>query len=176
MNRSSVRFRQAAHRGIHTSPVSRFTYGSDFWPRPALCGRGWFVFGFGFGLGVRDVDGRGWAVVGGLRACRRLAGCGFGVAGGCSGGGYGGAARLAGVTWRRRLRVLGGWPRAARLVLSACRFCQVVRMRWLRTVSRHAVRRVSGTRPIWRHQPRAMVVVAGSLMVAKARSALVRRV
>ena len=30
-------------------------------------------------------------------------------------------------------------------------------------------------RPVSRHQPRAMLVVAGSLMVAKARSALVRR-
>jgi hypothetical protein len=48
-------------------------------------------------------------------------------------------------------------------------------MRWLRTVSAQASQSVSGVSPIWRHQPRAMLVAAGSLMVAKVRSALVRR-
>ena len=48
-------------------------------------------------------------------------------------------------------------------------------MRWLRMVSRQASHRVSGVRPVRRHQPRVMLVVAGSLMVEKVRSALVRR-
>ena len=48
-------------------------------------------------------------------------------------------------------------------------------MRWLRMVSRQASHRAGGVRPIRRHQPRAMLVVAGSLMVEKVRSALVRR-
>src|SRR5208282_4759758 len=47
-----VRAPGAPLRGLHTSPVSRFTYGTDIWPRPALCGvpagvmagrRGWRV-------------------------------------------------------------------------------------------------------------------------------------
>ena len=38
-------------------------------------------------------------------------------------------------------------------------------MRWLRTVSRQASHSVSGVRPVRRHQPRAMLLVAVSLMV-----------
>jgi len=47
---------------------------------------------------------------------------------------------------RRFLRVLGGRPAAARRVLSAWRLCQVVRMRWLRMVSRQQVQSMSGAR------------------------------
>jgi hypothetical protein len=90
-------------------------------------------------------------------------------------GGYGGpAARLARV-WRRRLRVFGGSPAAARRALSAWRASKAVRMRWLRMASRQASQSVIGVRPVRRHQPRAMLVVAGSLMVEKVRSEPVRR-
>jgi hypothetical protein len=47
-------------------------------------------------------------------------------------------------------------------------------MRWLRVTKVQASQRAMGARPVWRHQPRAMLVVAGSLMVEKARSAAVR--
>src|SRR5580700_6431227 len=92
-------------------------------------------------------------------------------------GGYGGAAvaaRLVRVL-RRRRRVLGGRPAAARWASSAWRACQAVRIRWLRTASRQASQSVTGVRPMSRVQPRAMLLVAGSLAVAKVRSALVRR-
>ncbi len=46
---------------------------------------------------------------------------------------YGGAARLAKVL-RRRLRVFGGSPAAARRAFSASRVFQEPRMRWLRTI------------------------------------------
>src|ERR1035438_4209538 len=82
--------------------------------------------------------------------------------------------RLARVL-RRRLRILGGRPAAARLLLSAWRMSQALRMRWLRTPRRQASHSASGVTPVRRHQPRAMLVVAGSLMVEKVRSALVRR-
>jgi hypothetical protein len=72
------------------------------------------------------------------------------------------------------LRVRGGRPAAARRVLSSWRAFQAARMR-LRAASRQAIHRVIGARPMSRHQPRAMLLVAGSLMVALARSALVRR-
>ena len=62
-----------------------------------------------------------------------------------------------------------------RRAVSAWRALKAVRMRWLRTVSRQASQSASGVRPVRRHQPRAMLVVAGSLMVEKVRSALVRR-
>src|SRR6266581_8773264 len=87
---------------------------------------------------------------------------------------YGGMAGLARVLWRRRL-VFGGSPAAARRAVSAWRAAKVSRMRWLRTVSRQASHSVSGARPMRRHQPRAMVVVAGSLMVENVRSEPVRR-
>ena len=83
--------------------------------------------------------------------------------------------RLASVVARRRFLVLGGGPAAARLLLSVWRVVQVVRIRWLRAASRHAIQRASGVRPVSRHQPRAMLVVAVSLMVALTRSAAVRR-
>ena len=91
--------------------------------------------------------------------------------------GYGGAVvavRLA-MVLRRRRRVLGGSPAAARRALSSWRAVQAVRMRWLRTTSRQASQRVSGVRPMRRHQPRAMLLLAGSLAVEKVRSAPVRR-
>src|SRR5580698_3765978 len=92
-------------------------------------------------------------------------------------GGYGGAvvaARLVRVL-RRRRRVLGGRPAAARRALSAWRVSQVVRMRWLRTASRQASQSVIGVRPMSWVQPRAMLLLAGSLTVEKVRSAPVRR-
>ena len=48
-------------------------------------------------------------------------------------------------------------------------------MRWLRTAVRQVSDSVSGVRPIRRVQPRLMLVVAVSLMVALSRSAAVRR-
>jgi hypothetical protein len=51
----------------------------------------------------------------------------------------------------------------------------VVMVRWLRTVSRVVVSSISGVRPVRRHQPRAMLLPAVSLMAAMPRSALVRR-
>src|ERR1700689_5076695 len=91
-------------------------------------------------------------------------------------GGYGGAAavRLARVL-RRRRRVLGGRPAAARRALSAWRVSQAVRMRWLRTASRQVSQSVTGVSPMSRVQPWAMLLVAGSLVVEKVRSAPVRR-
>src|SRR5229473_4847881 len=89
--------------------------------------------------------------------------------------GYGGAVRLARVVFRRRLRVLGGRPAAARRWLSAWRAFQAARMRWLRTACRQASQNASGVRPMRRHQPRETVLPAGSLIVEKPRSALVRR-
>jgi len=76
---------------------------------------------------------------------------------------------------RRRLRVFGGRPLAARRWLSSCRVFQAARMRWLRTVSSAAVNSIRGAAPIRRHQPRAMLLAAGSLVVAKPRPAPVRR-
>jgi len=65
---------------------------------------------------------------------------------------------------------------AARRWLSSCRAVQACRMRWLRTTSSTAVNSIRGARPVRRHQPRAMSLAAGSLAVAKPRSAPVRRV
>ena len=76
---------------------------------------------------------------------------------------------------RRRLRVRGGSPAAARRALSSWRAWNAAAMRWLRMASRQAIHSVMGVRPVSRHQPRAMLLLAGSLMVALARSALVRR-
>ena len=114
------------------------------------------------------VAGRGCGA-GGRRAGERRG------RGAVSGPGYGGAVRLARVVFRRRFLVLGGSPAAARRVLSAWRASQASRMRWLRMVSRQASYRCSGGRPVRRHQPRAMLVVAVSLMVENVRSEPVRR-
>jgi hypothetical protein len=69
----------------------------------------------------------------------------------------------------------GGRPRAARRWFSSCRVFQAGRMRWLRTTSSTVVDSVRGVRPMRRHQPRLMLLAAGSLAVAKPRSAPVRR-
>src|ERR1039457_5255328 len=87
-----------------------------------------------------------------------------------AGSGYGGAARLARVL-RRRLRVFGGSPAAARRVFSSCRAFHAVRIRWLRTMSRQVTASMRGASPIRRHQPRRMSLLAGALAVAKPRSA-----
>src|SRR5262249_24505042 len=76
------------------------------------------------------------------------------------------AARLA-RGLRRRLRVFGGCPAAARRALSCCRVFQAARMRWLRTMSSTVADSIRGARPMRRHQPRLMSLVAGSLAVAK---------
>src|ERR1039457_7032865 len=89
--------------------------------------------------------------------------------------GYGGAAARLARVLRRRLRVFGGSPAAIRRLFSSWRALQAARMRWLRMASRQASHSASGVTPVRRHQPRAMLVVAGSLMVEKVRSALVRR-
>jgi len=100
------------------------------------------------------------------------------VAGVCAGGAgvYGGlvAASVVRVV-RRRRRVFGGRPWAARRWLSSCRAFQAARMRWLRAMSSTVVNSISGARPMRRHQPRRMSLLAGSLAVAKPRSAPVRR-
>ena len=70
----------------------------------------------------------------------------------------------------------GRRPAAARRALSSWRAVQAVRMRWLRTVSRQVSQSMSGVRPISRVQPRVMLLLAGSLAVAKVRSAPLRRV
>src|SRR5690349_21628513 len=88
---------------------------------------------------------------------------------------YGGVAASMVRVLRRRRRVLGGRPWAARRAVSCCRVLQAARMRWLRAISRVVVNSMRGARPMRRHQPRAMVLVAGSLAVAKPRSAPVRR-
>src|SRR5262249_8351193 len=80
------------------------------------------------------------------------------------------AARVARVL-RRRRRVLGGRPAAARRASSAWRASQAVRMRWLRTASRQASQSISGARPIRRGQPRAMVLLAGAFGGEEGRSA-----
>ena len=82
--------------------------------------------------------------------------------------------RLASVV-RRRRRVLGGSPFAARWTSQAWRASQASRMRWLRAMSRVAVNKVIAVRPIRRHQPREMSLLDGSLVVEKVRSAPVRR-
>src|SRR5262249_32910377 len=79
------------------------------------------------------------------------------------------AARVARVL-RRRRRVLGGRPAAARRASSAWRASQAVRMRWLRTASRQASQSISGARPIRRGQPRAVVVLAGAFGGGEGRS------
>jgi len=90
------------------------------------------------------------------------------------GAGYGGAvARLARVL-RRRRRVRGGRPAAVRRAVSSWRLSHAVVIRWLRVMIRQVVNSSRGARPMIRHQPRVMLLVAGSLMVAKMRSAPVR--
>jgi hypothetical protein len=108
-----------------------------------------------------------------LRACWRLAvvmsvPTVFGAGSGWSGGegGEGRAAAFAGFRGQP-----GGCP-ALVFGLPGVPCCED---RWLRTISRVVVNSISGARPIRRHQPRLMVLVAGSLAVAKPRSALVRR-
>jgi len=59
--------------------------------------------------------------------------------------------------------------------VSSCRVFRAVRMRWLRTTSKAVTNSIRGASPVRRHQPRAMVLAAGSLAVAKPRSAPVRR-
>src|ERR1700728_182941 len=116
---------------------------------------------------IFDVAWRG-AGGGGRRGCVRI--FMLGVAGvleagvwrgaGCYGGGVVSVVRVL----RRCLRVLGGSPAAARRAWSAWRVFQARRMRWLRMVCRQASQSASGVRPMRRHQPRLMVLVAGSLM------------
>jgi hypothetical protein len=55
---------------------------------------------------------------------------------------------------RRRRRVFGGSPAAARRALSACRASQAARMRWLRTIGSTVVNSIRGGSAMRRHQPR----------------------
>jgi hypothetical protein len=55
----------------------------------------------------------------------------------------------------------GGRPLAARRWVSCCRAFQAARMRWLRTMSRVVMHSIRGVRPMRRHQPRLMSLVAG---------------
>src|SRR2546429_8305084 len=87
---------------------------------------------------------------------------------GWSWGQGGPAARLA-RGLRRRLRVFGGSPAAARRALSCCRAVQAARMRWLRTMSSTVGDSIRGASPIRRHQPRAVAVGAGAFAGAEAR-------
>src|ERR1700730_14071634 len=59
---------------------------------------------------------------------------------------------------------------AGRRALSGWRAWWASRGRWVRRGSRQGSQRVGGVRPVSRHQPRAMVVAAGSLRVEKVRS------
>ena len=54
-------------------------------------------------------------------------------------------------------------PAAARRWFSSCRASHAARIRWLRTISRVVTNSVKGARPMRRHQPRLMSLVAGSL-------------
>src|SRR5579859_1423745 len=172
--RSAVRIRSPAPRGLHVSVGLIFTFGSD------ISGFWWPV------VWCRDVRAGGGAWSAGLscvRACSRLvlaavlAGGDVRGARGCGPWrGQGGTAASPARVLRRFLRVFGGSPAAARRVLSCCRVFQAARMGWLRTMSRVVVNSISGVRPMRRHQPRVMSLVAGSLAVAKPRSAPVRRV
>jgi hypothetical protein len=149
---STVRFRNGAPRGLHVSVRPIFTFGSDI----GFLGRGWVGAGV-FGLWRGLVS---WLVVCGagfrLLVAVAVAGAGLVVGAGVSQGGP--AARVL----RRRLRVFGGSPLAARWV-SSCRAFQARRMRRFRTMSRVAVNSVRGARPVRRHQPRVMSLLAGSL-------------
>jgi hypothetical protein len=174
--RSTVRFRKGALRGLHVSSVSIFTFGSDIlaW----LVGAGWGCWSRAGRTGCRAFPGpvRAWCACAGSPwgAGERVAAgrsCGAAVLSGQGGA----AARLARVVRRRRFLVLGGSPAAARRALSAWRLVNASRMRWLRTTSAQASHRWSGVRPVRRHQPRLMLLLAVSLIVAKVRSAPVRR-
>ena len=101
--------------------------------------------------------------------CCRVLGCWPGL--GRPGSGCGHGEGLA-APWRAGVFGAG---RAARCWFSSCRVFHAARIRWLRTMSSVVVNSMSGARPIRRHQPRAMSLAAGSLMVAKPRSAPVRR-
>src|SRR5216684_5797282 len=118
-----VRVPGGAPGGLHISPGSMFTFGSD------ILG----CLGCAGGRALDDLAGDAVRALRGVAGLGRARGMGMAVmpgeredgeraaarAGGLAG--YGGAAaRLARVV-RRRLRVLGGRPAAARLSLSACR-------------------------------------------------------
>jgi len=158
--------------GLHVSCGPSFTFWSDI--------RGGRVVLLGPG-GSEGAGGALWAVPGlvfGVRACLRCCRAGVRAGGGCwaaGGQGQGGpAAAVMARVLRRRLRVFGGRPLAARRWFSSCRAFYAVRIRWLRTASSVTVNSMRGARPI-RRQPRAMSLLAGSLAVAKPRSAPVRR-
>ena len=190
--RRLVERRQATSRDGWNVPSKQRVAGSN----PA--GRAHEVFTFGWGsfsrLGLKfragwwSWPGPGWfqgavgafsAVLGFCLACEGMLAppCGAGDRGGGAGEGGcrgGAAADMAGFL-RRRRRVFGGRPLAARRPFSSWRAFQAARMRWLRTASSAVVNSMSGARPVRRHQPRLMVLVAGSLAVAKPRSAPLRR-
>src|SRR5215467_14044920 len=106
-----------------------FTFGSDiFWGRAGRLELILWVAGGWLWRVVRGVSARGeawWCLAEGVRRLRGGGAC----------PGYGGAASAARVL-RRRLRVLGGSPAAARRALSAWRASKAARIRWLRTASR----------------------------------------
>jgi hypothetical protein len=61
------------------------------------------------------------------------------------------------------------------LLVCLWRVFLAVRIRWLRAMSSVVTDSMGGVRPMRRNLPRAVLLVAGSLVVAKPRSALVRR-
>jgi site-specific recombinase XerD len=73
---------------------------------------------------------------------------------------YGGMAVAASVVrvLRRRRRVFGGRPLAARRWFSSCRAFQAARMRWLRTMSRVVMHRIRGTPQSRRRGPKPRLV------------------
>src|SRR6266536_4730856 len=169
--RSTVRFRNGAPGGLHVLVGPIFTFASDIpasWQPVVRCR----------GLGRRG--GAWFPDLSRVRACFRLlvaavlvvTGAGLVVA---AAAGQGGPAGRPARVLRRRLRVFGGSPAAARCWFSSCRVFQACRIRWLRTMSRVVTNSIKGARPIRRHQPRLMSLLAGSLAVAKPRSAPVRR-
>src|SRR6516165_1370244 len=148
--RSVVRFRSPAPRGLHVSVRPIFTFGSDilaaWWSVCAVvacsgAGAGFVLFSGVLAPGcVAGADERGRG--------RQLPD-------------QGGPAASPARVLRRRLRVFGGSPAVARRRLSAWRVFQAVSIRWLRTASRHVVNSMRGARPMRRHQPRVMSLLAG---------------
>ena len=70
-------------------------------------------------------------------------------------------------------RGAGGGGRGAGFLAGGC--SKRAGSRWLRAISRVVANSIRGVRPVRRHQWRLMSLVAGSLAVAKPRSAPVRR-
>jgi hypothetical protein len=76
---------------------------------------------------------------------------------------------------RRRRLALGAGPAAKRLASSPWRASKAPSTLRLRTARQQVMNTSIGARPVSRHQPREMSLLAGSFMVEYVRSAAVRR-